>query len=203
MLPALCAILAPAAPLERAGPAAERSLPPEPDTIPAITARGRTLAVRPVVCGDAPLLADLLARLSARSAQLRFFRPLTGTEATWRQAKRVADADQQLHIALAATVLEDGVERAVALAELAHDQSDTAVAEIGIVVRDDYQQEGIGRMLAEFLVQLAILRGVGTLRADMLGGNKASRQLVRGLGLPYTAQTRRGETTALLKLPRA
>src|SRR5437773_330660 len=82
-----------------------------------------------------------------------------GCEAIWREAERVADANRRLHAALIATVVEDGALRAVALAELAHDQGDSALAETAIVVRDDYQHEGLGRMLAQFLIRLAMLRG--------------------------------------------
>jgi len=201
MLSTFCAILHPPAPLVRARPAGKQSCRPECDAIPVITMRGRTLAIRPVTPRDTLLLADLLARLSQRSAQLRFFRPPMSREAIWREAERVADGNRRLHAALIATVIEDGALRAVALAELAHDQGDTALAETAIVVRDDYQQEGLGHMLAQFLIRLAMLRGVATLRVDMLAQNQATIKLVHRLGLSYTAQTHRGETTALLELP--
>jgi hypothetical protein len=138
MLSAFCAILHPLVPLVRARAAGEQACRRECDAIPVITMRGRTLAIRPVTPRDTPLLADLLARLSKRSVQLRFFRPLMGSEAILREAERVADANRRLHAALIATVVEDGALRAVALAELAHDQSDSALAETAIVVRDDY-----------------------------------------------------------------
>jgi len=127
-------------------------------------------------------------------------RPLTSKETLWREAARVAVDNPQQHVALAATAVADGAERAVALAELAHDHSDPAVAEFAIVVRDDYQQEGLGRMLTQLLIQVALLRGVDALRVEMLAENRAVRKLVYGLGLPYIAQTRYGEIAALLTL---
>jgi RimJ/RimL family protein N-acetyltransferase len=201
MLLSLCAILEPPASLVGTRRAHDHAMPPERDVIPVITTRGRTLTVRPVAPGDAPLLAEMLARLSEHSMQLRFFRPLRSSEALWREVARVAGGDPWLRVAVAATLVGEGAECVVALAELVHDDRDPAVAEIAIVVRDDYQQEGIGRMLIQILVQLAMLRGVRTLRATMLAENQASRKLVYGLGVPYTAQTQCGETTALLRLP--
>ena len=200
MFPSFCAILEPRAPQLRTRRAGQQFMPPERDAIPVITMRGRRLAVRPIVPVEASLLVDLLARLSARSAQLRFFRPLTSKETLWREAARVAVDNPQQHVALAATAVADGAERAVALAELAHDHSDPAVAEFAIVVRDDYQQEGLGRMLTQLLIQVALLRGVDALRVEMLAENRAVRKLVYGLGLPYIAQTRYGEIAALLTL---
>ena len=200
MLSSLCAILEPPAPAIRTRPAREYFIPSERDAIPVITMRGRTLTIRSVTPSDAPLLADMLARLSLRSTQLRFFRPLTSTEALWREAARVAGGDPRQRVALVATAVEDGTERVTALAELAHNYGELVVAEFAIVVRDDYQQEGLGSMLAQLLVQVALLQGVGTLRAEMLAENRAIRKLVHGLGLPYTAETHWGETTALLTL---
>jgi acetyltransferase len=202
MYPSLCAILEPPAPVAGSSRAHTRCAPPECDTIPVITVRGRVLRVHTTTSGDMPLLVDLLARLSARTAQLRFFRPLKSIEAIWDEAVRVAGSNPRLQTALVATALEAGQARAVAVAELAHDPGDPAVAEFAVVVRDDFQHEGVGKMLAQLLVQVAMLRGVAPLRASMLAENQTSRKLLRGIGLPYTLEARRGEITALLRLPR-
>jgi acetyltransferase len=203
MYPALSAILEPPAPPAHTRRAREHNIYFERDSIPVLTRRGRALSVRTVAPGDAPLLAALLASLSERSTQLRFFRPLTDITAIWREAARVAGGSPLLQAALVATLVEGDEERAVALAELFHTPGDQTVAEFAVVVRDDYQREGVGRMLSQLLVQVAMLRGVQMLRVTLLAENQAVRKLVCSLGLPYSAATQRGETTALLKLPRS
>jgi acetyltransferase len=203
MYPLLCSILEPPRRPARPSHTHARCDPAECDSIPVITVRGRTLNVRVVAAADAPLLVDLLARLSDRTAQLRFFRPLKSVESIWREAARMSAGNPQLQAALVATTVERGAEIAVAVAELAHDPRDAAVAEFAVVVRDDFQREGVGKMLSQVLVQVAMLRGVSTLRANMLAENHIIRKLLRGLGVPYTAQTRWGETTALLRLPQS
>jgi acetyltransferase len=203
MYPALNAILEPPASSAYARRACERNVYFERDAIPVITRRGRALSARAVAPGDAPLLAALLVGLSERSTQLRFFRLLKDFATVWREAARVAGGSPLLQAALVATVVEGVEERAVALAELSHDLGDPTIAEFAVVVRDDYQREGVGRMLSQLLIQVAMLRGVRTLRVTMLAENQAIRKLVCGLGVPYSATTRRGETTALLRLPRS
>jgi GNAT superfamily N-acetyltransferase len=200
MYPSLRTILEPPA---RTWRLLEHYSPSDRDAIPVISGRGRALSVRAVTPGDAPLLTALLAGLSERSAHLRFFRPLKDITTVWREAARVAGGNPLFQAALVATIAEDGEEHAVALAELLHDRYDPTMAEFAVVVRDDCQREGIGRMLSQLLIQVAMLRGVRTLRASTLAENLAIHKLLRGLGVPYSAETRRGETTALLRLPRS
>jgi GNAT superfamily N-acetyltransferase len=199
----LHAILEPPAPAARARRRREYIVQLEHNAIPVITKHGRALNVRPVTPGDAPLLATLLASLSERSTRLRFFRPLKDITTIWREAARVAGHSSLLQTALVATSCHAAGETAVGLAELCHDASDPTVADFAIVVSDAYQREGVGQMLSQLLVQVAMLRGVQTLRVDMLAENVAIRKLVRSLGLPYNAETHRGETRALLRLPRS
>ncbi|HET9224296.1 MAG TPA: GNAT family N-acetyltransferase [Roseiflexaceae bacterium] len=200
MYPALTTILEPPA---RARRAREQNRYFERDAIPVISRRGRRLSVRPVAPGDAPSLAALLAGLSERSMQLRFFRPLKDVSTIWREAARVANGSPLHQAALLATTVEGGEERAVAIAELVHDSVDRTAAEFALLVHDDYQREGVGRMLCELLVHVAMLRGIQTLRATMLAENLAIRKLVRDLGLPYRATAHWGEITATIALPRS
>jgi acetyltransferase len=146
------------------------------------------------------MLVEMLSALSEESMRRRFFRPLKNIEAVWHEVARVAGANPALHTALIMSAADSNKEYAVALAELAIDSGDPTVAEFAVVVRDDYQHEGLGRMLLQMLTQIAMLRGVRTLRADMLAENRAVHKLVHGMGMPYTAETHRGATMALIQL---
>jgi RimJ/RimL family protein N-acetyltransferase len=198
----LWTILEPPAPIAGARRASRSYALPGHDAIPVITLCQRTLSIRTAVPADVPLLADLLARLSERTSRLRFFGALKSIEQIWREAARMANSGPQRHGVLVATIKEHGEERAVAVAELAHDPDDPAVAEFAVVVRDDYQHEGLGTMITQLLIQLATLRGVRSLQASMLAENQVAYRLVRGLGTLFTAETRRGETTLRIGLPR-
>ena len=172
----------------------------EPDHIPVITKCGRTLTIRPLTPDDAPILSELLAGLSAETAQRRFFRPLNGPDAVWREVERVSTSTPAQRTTLIATIAHDRQERAVALAELAYDVGEPSTAEFALVVGDDFQQEGLGTMLLLLLTQMAVLRGVRALRADMLSENRAIHKLVRSLDLPYTARMQAGTTLATIQL---
>jgi GNAT superfamily N-acetyltransferase len=93
---------------------------------------------------------------------------------------------------------ESGVRRAVSLVQLVKDPDDRSAAEVAIVVRDDYQREGLGRALSRLTGLLAPARGVRTLRIHTLAENQAIMRLIRGFGVPFSAETRRGETTVII-----
>ena len=198
MYPTLLTILEPPAAARRAHALHSYN---EPEQIPVITKCGRRLTIRPQLPSDAPKIAELLAGLSERTVQRRFFRPLNGPDAIWREIARLSGSNPAHRTTLLATMNQAGTERAVALAELAYDASDPTTAEFALVVHDDFQQEGLGTMLLLLLTQIAMLRGVRTLRADMLAENRPVHKLVRSLEMPYTSKMHYGTTLALIQLP--
>jgi protein lysine acetyltransferase len=134
--------------------------------------------IRPLGAGDRDGLAALFARLSPDSRYRRFMSPkprLSDGELTY-----LTDIDHVRHEALAAVDRGDesivGVARYVQCSDLAD------AADVAIEVADDVQGRGIGRVLAQALVQRARENGVGVLRATVLWENRAARALVRRLG---------------------
>ena len=55
------------------------------------------------------------------------------------------------------------------------------VAELAIVVNDDYQGQGMGAELVERLARAAVARGVTRFRATMLADNVGIHRLLEGL----------------------
>ena len=66
--------------------------------------------------------------------------------------------------------------------------------ELALLVRDGYQRRGIGRALAERLVQHARHYGVAVLEAEALSGSRAMRSLVRR-HFPGATAVHNGPTT--------
>jgi acetyltransferase len=165
------------------------------------TARGRSVRVRTVGPGDAPLLADMFARLSEQTVRRRFFSPMTSAAAIEREALRVAHGDPLRQIALVALADEPGTPRAVGLAELVADPGAPTVTEAALLVRDDYQRAGVGGLLARLLMRVARQRGIRTVRANVLGENRAILGFIGSLGLTYPADYYRGELALLVQLP--
>jgi acetyltransferase len=164
--------------------------------------RGRIIQVRHVRPEDAAALIDLYERLSPETRRLRFHLPTPNypAERIQREAERAADLNPRWADALVAIVTEEQAERVIAFTQLAVDREDATIVEGAIVVRDDYQNEGIGSILFDLLVQIAIVRGHTTMRAYALAENEAVHKLIRRLGLPYTSNTSQGETTMMISL---
>lgn len=162
------------------------------------TKTGRVVSTRLLGREDAPLLVDLFSRLSERTRRLRFSKPRSDDEVIWREASRLVQSDPHADTNLIGLVREDGQDRAVALVQVV--RVDATMAEIAVVVRDDYQNEGLGRAICRLAAQLAMTRGVRTLQILTMAENKVVQWLVRSMGAPYTAQVQRGEVTILVQL---
>lgn len=166
------------------------------------TKGGREVRVRHILARDAALLVDLFNRLSSESRRMRFFttRPDIPEGVIPPEMVRLADIDPLTHAALIATVSEDAVEHAVAVARMVSSPHEPAIAEMAIVVRDDYQGEGLGSVLFDLILQVALVRGLQRLWAISLAENEAFQRLVRRAGLPFVSERHGSEiqTTILL-----
>ena len=157
--------------------------------------------VRHIVPEDAALLIDLFNNLSPETRRLRFFRPVADLpdSVLWPEARRLADIDPLSEAALIATI-EEQQERAIGVARLINDDSQPDTAEVAIVLRDDFQAEGLGTLLFDLLLQVAMVRGLKRLWAISLAENTAFQHLVRKAGLPFSTQTSHGEITTVITL---
>jgi GNAT superfamily N-acetyltransferase len=166
------------------------------------TLRGQLIAMRQVMAADIFLLAELLSRLSQRTRHLRYMHSgHISAEMIWNEAVRMAQGHSPDHTTLVATIRPNENDEAVAVAELVRDRHDRTVGEIALVVHDDQQQQGIGSFLLRHLIRVAQRDGLTSLSASMLAENRAMLQLIRTLGLPYTATTRYGETQVMISIP--
>jgi GNAT superfamily N-acetyltransferase len=166
------------------------------------TERQRAVAIRQSSAADAELIWDMHCQLSERTIRLRYGAPKHLYPAAFLrdQVDYMVAGDAGRSTALIATIFDGKRDSAVALVQLVHHPIECALAEIAIVVRDDYQREGLGRALAVLMQLVARARGVRELCINALSENRAVMRLVRGFGLPYTANTLRGETTITIPL---
>jgi GNAT superfamily N-acetyltransferase len=88
--------------------------------------------------------------------------------------------DPRARLVLAATMPIDGSERIVGLADASF--LATGLAEIGVVVDDDAQGQGLGKVLSEAIASVALQRGAVRLKAAMLDGNVPMLRLLERLG---------------------
>jgi GNAT superfamily N-acetyltransferase len=162
------------------------------------TKTGRQITTRQLDCGDTPLLVDLFNRLSERTRWLRFSKPRSVDVVVWREAARLSNARSQAHTTLVGVVRENDEDRLVALVQIVPVGAD--VAEVAAVVRDDYQNDGVGKAICRLAAEVAMSRGVRTLQILTLAENKVVQWLVRNMGMPYTSDVRCGEVAIRVQL---
>jgi GNAT superfamily N-acetyltransferase len=135
---------------------------------------GTDVVIRPIRPGDKALLAAAVARLSPRTARMRFLAPKN--RLTSAELRYLTEIDYVDHYALVAVRADDplclaGVGRWVRDA----DQPDAA--EIAILVADELQGQGLGIALGEALSDAARARGIARFTGIALTENTAAHRL--------------------------
>jgi len=136
------------------------------------TKTGLELFLRPIKVSDEPLLRDLIHGLSDKSLYSRFF-------TKWRamlegQVPELVIVDYERAMAIAAIVMKDEMpekEEFVGVGRYyINPKQNTAV--VTFVVRDDYQNQGIGQVLLSCLTDLARRQGLLGFTAVVLADNE-------------------------------
>lgn len=157
---------------------------------------GLTIRLRLARPTDAPQVRAFLERQSAETLSRRFFTAMPRvSEATVRHFTHY---DPRENLIVAATALIGGREEILGLADIA--LLTTGLAEIGVVVDDHHQGEGVGRALSETIAWLAVQRGATHLKAEMLERNVPMLRLMQRLG-PTVQAVEHGVASAYTKLP--
>jgi acetyltransferase len=159
-------------------------------------ADGSRVRLRLTRPSDLPRIQAFLETLSAESRARRF---LVATPRLPEQAVRhFAFYDPRERLTLAATMPGQGGEQVIGLADVA--LLATGLAEIGVVVADAAQDQGLGKLLSESVASLALQRGATHLKAEMLEDNEPMLHLMQRLG--RTVRTvEDGNTVAYTRLP--
>ena len=158
---------------------------------------GTAVTLRPIRPDDAPRLQEAFTHLSAETVYMRLLGPLTAL--IDEQARQLATVDYQTRMALVGVVQEQGDERVVALAHYgvidpeAVDGPDAGAAEVGIVVRDDYQNRGLGTLIIRHLVRYACAHGVRIMLATVHLQNERILSFIAKSGVPYEKKLLGGE----------
>jgi RimJ/RimL family protein N-acetyltransferase len=140
--------------------------------------------LRPIRPDDAPRLQEGFAHLSTQSIYMRFLQAASGLSDA--QAQRFATVDYVDRMALVGAVQEDGMEKLVAVARYSTIEGDEpGLAEAAIIVRDDYQGVGLGKMLIKRLLQYGRKQGVRKLVATVHSTNARILRFITKSGLPF------------------
>jgi GNAT superfamily N-acetyltransferase len=136
-----------------------------------------TAGIRPVCPADLDALRDFFAGLSPQTRYLRFFAPVTPTSALLRLLSgESANVDVVVAVACGAIV---GHAMAADRAE-PEDAGGARVTDIGVVVADAWQGQGLGAALMHALITRAQARGATSLAMDVLHANQQVVAMITG-----------------------
>ena len=151
--------------------------------------------MRPIGPDDRERLSAAFEALSERSRQRRFLVPkprLSSAELTY-----LTEVDHRTHEALVA--VDPATDRIVGVARYASAAGATGVADVAVVVADEWQRRGIGTRLLLDLRERAVENGVARLVATTLHENRAARVVLRRTGF-RTRQMGGGMVDLVLEL---
>jgi RimJ/RimL family protein N-acetyltransferase len=156
-------------------------------------ADGSRVRLRLTRPSDAPRVRGFLDGLSPTTRARRF-----GDEAASEaDVRELTFYDPRSRLVAAATMPVAGGEQIVGLADVSLQPS--GLAEIGVVIGDDAQGRGVGKLLSESVASLAFHRGATQLKAPRVDGNRAMAALLERLG-PTVRTIEDGTTVAYTRL---
>ncbi len=159
---------------------------PEQLEVHRTTKRGLALRLRPVKISDEPLLRAFFHSLSAESMYRRFLS--IRTDMPHERLQEFCVVDYTRHMVLLAVLGDVEHENLIGIGQY-YVAEDMHSAEVGLVVRDDYQNQGVATELLTYLVQLARDRGLIGFTARVLAENRSMLHLFQGMGFAIQKQT--------------
>ena len=167
-----------------------------------VTRRGREIWIRPVEEGDVDLLVHFFYHLSAETRYRRFHLPMTNVPESYvrEMATYYAHHDPENRVALAALATEDGEQVLVGVGRCHRDQERPDEAEAAIVVRDDYQGEGLGTFLLSRLMPPTRALGIRRLTALVQPQNTPVFQIIKKSELRYERHLEQGQIYVVVGL---
>jgi acyl-CoA hydrolase/GNAT superfamily N-acetyltransferase len=150
------------------------------------TREGVEILLRPVKISDEPLLKDFFYSLSDQSLYRRFISQRKDMPHERLQDFVIIDYTKEMVIL--AVMQEDEIEGVVGMGQYGIDEI-THTAEVAFVVRDTYQNQGIGSELLSYLTYLAKRQGFLGFTAEVLMENRPMLHLFEKMGFDIQKRT--------------
>jgi len=142
---------------------------------------GTKVLLRPIKPSDATLKHHLFYALSKDSVTKRYLGPLKTMP-----LKRVwpyVIVDYENEMSIVGTVMDKGTRSLIAIGSYARIPH-TKMAEVSLVVRDDWQNRGLGTILLKYLIEIAKKKGFEGFTAWVLADNTKMMHIFKKLGYP-------------------
>ena len=143
------------------------------------TKEGVEIFLRPVRISDEPLLKDFFYPLSDQSIYRRFIS--VRTDMPHERLQEFVVIDYTREMVILAMIGQKEKQIVIGVGQYGIDQQ-SHTAEVGLVVRDDYQNQGVGTQLLAYLTYLAKRKGLLGFTADVLVDNQPMLHLFEKAG---------------------
>jgi RimJ/RimL family protein N-acetyltransferase len=143
------------------------------------TRNGIKLLFRPVKISDEGLLKDFFYHLSPESMYMRFASRNLQMPHQRLQEIAVIDYTKELEIL---AVIQYGSREEIAGIGSWYITGDECNAEVAFAVKDDYQNQGIGTLLLDYLCNLGKQQGLNNFLAEVLAGNDIMIRIFKKAG---------------------
>ncbi len=158
------------------------------------TKSGRPVLLRPIRGEDEPAHQRFHEQLSEQTVYYRFFQ--YRARLTHRDLARMTQIDYDREMAFVAVATDDPGETLGVVRSRA--DADQEKAEFAVVVRDDLQGEGLGKLLLGKMIDYCRGRGVRELFGDVLAENEGMQGLATHMG--FRTEPGEDETTVRVRL---
>jgi len=146
---------------------------------------GTQVTFRPIHPTDEPALVDLIYALSQETMYYRFMS--RSRRVPRREIQNFVFIDHRSELAIVCTVPEAHGEDIIAVGRYYLDEK-TNMAEVAFVVRDDWQNRGIGTELFRYLTQVAMRNGIRGFTAEVLRENRPMQRVLHKTNYKVTSE---------------
>lgn len=153
------------------------------------TRGGLKILIRPVKISDEPLLKEFFYDLSDESLYRRFMSMRKDMPHDRLQNFVVIDYTKEMVIL--AVLKEGGKETVIGMGQYTPDEK-TLQVEAAIVVKDEFQRQGVGKEIVQYLVLLGKRRGLTGVTASVLMENKPMLRLLENSGFDIEKESVQG-----------
>jgi GNAT superfamily N-acetyltransferase len=140
---------------------------------------GSVAVIRPATAADAPSIQALVRGLTPTSRYSRFFSGVQELSPEW--LARFTRVDPRGDVSLLATVVRDGRETLVGMAQYAADPYPER-CDFAVLVADAWQGRGIGKRLLRNLECVARAAGIERIEGEVLTHNSSMLGLAHAMG---------------------
>ncbi|MDP8255195.1 MAG: GNAT family N-acetyltransferase [Candidatus Alcyoniella australis] len=145
---------------------------------------GTQINFRPIHPTDMPLMQDMFYELSQQTVYYRFMSRMK--HLPQKQIQNFVFVDHRQEVAIVGTIPEAHGEDIIAMGSYYLDKA-TNLAEVAFIVRDDWQDKGIGTYLLKYLMLIAKRNGIRGFTAEVLAQNHPMQSVMHKSGSQLTS----------------